>query len=86
MDGCHWHGCPSHYKEPRKKKKFWRVKMQRNMVRDRGIAHRCVCCGKMTGFLVERGWLVSRVWEHDVLEDPDKAALMVVEELKRQKP
>lgn len=75
VDGCYWHGCPTHFKLPRTRRAWWRRKVERNRIRDRGIAWACGC-GRMNGLLVERGWRVVRVWEHDVY-DPDAASGVV---------
>ena len=56
LDGCFWHGCPNHYRLPETNGEFWHKKVQRN--RERDIA--------VTGELVSSGWLVTRIWEHDL--------------------
>ncbi|MFC4125200.1 very short patch repair endonuclease [Nocardia rhizosphaerae] len=61
VDGCFWHGCPSHHRPAIKNSKFWNTKIAANQDRDRDTSTR----------LAEAGWLVIRVWEH---EDPDEAA------------
>lgn len=43
---------------------FWATKIRRNMERDREV----------TGRLTAAGWTVVRIWESDVLADPDVAA------------
>lgn len=35
VDGCFWHGCPSCYRRPRSRKKFWDTKILRNLERDK---------------------------------------------------
>ena len=35
IDGCFWHGCPTHYREPKTNKQYWIPKIERNIVRDR---------------------------------------------------
>ncbi len=56
IDGCFWHGCPEHYSRPRTRPEFWADKLRLNVARDR----------KQTLELEQRGWIVVRVWEHDV--------------------
>ena len=61
IDGCFWHGCDQHYKEPKTNTSYWRDKIDGNRRRDRE-----------TGELLEaEGWLVLRFWEH---EDPAEVA------------
>src|SRR4051812_9605571 len=34
VDGCFWHGCPAHYKAPRRNAAFWRAKVMHNRAKD----------------------------------------------------
>lgn len=61
VDGCFWHGCPAHLVWPKANADWWRNKITGNVARDRDTDRR----------LVEQGWRVVRVWEH---EDPRAAA------------
>ena len=54
VDGCFWHGCPGHYREPGTNKGYWRPKIARNRERDGEVVRR----------LREGGWLVVRLWAH----------------------
>ena len=56
VDGCFWHGCPTHGHEPMSNGKFWREKILRNRKRDR----------KVTRILKLKNWRVLRVWEHEL--------------------
>lgn len=56
VDGCFWHGCPSHYARPRTRTSFWAQKLMANFERDQ----------RQTFQLEAAGWRVFRVWEHDV--------------------
>lgn len=61
-DGCFWHSCPTHRTTPKNNAEFWQAKLQRNEERDRDTDTR----------LVDAGWQVVRVWEHDnVVEAAD---------------
>lgn len=61
VDGCFWHGCPTHGTLPKANAAWWTDKLARNMARDRATdAH-----------LKALGWSSLRFWEHD---DPDTAA------------
>lgn len=56
VDGCFWHGCPLHYRAPKSNEKFWLDKLRRNMARDEEVTRR----------LEAQGWVVARVWEHQL--------------------
>lgn len=56
VDGCFWHGCPTHYREPKSNKQYWKAKIARNCERDRVVSRE----------LRTRGWKVLRIWEHDL--------------------
>jgi DNA mismatch endonuclease (patch repair protein) len=59
LDGCFWHGCPDHGTWPKSNAAFWREKIEGNIARD----------AEFTNALMERGWLVLRVWEHTPMEE-----------------
>lgn len=61
VDGCFWHACPECYREPANNREFWRKKISGN--RERDI--------KVTRELEADGWLVLRVWEHEVKKNTD---------------
>jgi DNA mismatch endonuclease, patch repair protein len=54
VDGCFWHGCPTHATWPKQNAEFWRTKILGNQKRDRAVSRR----------LKQRGWRVVRIWEH----------------------
>ena len=58
VHGCFWHGCPEHYIAPRANREFWRAKVEGTRARD-------VDTGRV---LIEAGWEVVVVWEHDDAE------------------
>jgi DNA mismatch endonuclease, patch repair protein len=58
VDGCFWHCCPVHGTEPRSNREYWLPKLARNRTRDE-LVNRA---------LVESGWEVIRVWEHESAE------------------
>lgn len=64
VDGCFWHGCPTHGTWPKANAEFWRDKIETNRRRDVDTNER----------LAREGWRVVRLWEHD---DPREAALAV---------
>lgn len=55
VDGCFWHGCPTHGVQPRTHVDYWTAKLTGNVERDR----------RVDAALVEDGWTVLRCWEHD---------------------
>lgn len=61
IDGCYWHGCPQHGASARTNSDYWGPKIQRNRERDADTDAR----------LLQAGWAVIRVWEH---ESPVQAA------------
>jgi DNA mismatch endonuclease (patch repair protein) len=69
VDGCFWHGCPTHCVYPKVNADWWMRKIHGNSRRD----------SETTAILGEQGWLVVRVWEHD---DPDESAERVHEAIK----
>lgn len=71
VDGCFWHGCPSHVTWPRANANFWREKIAANRRRDEDTNRR----------LKAAGWLVIRAWEHDL---PDEAAAAIARAVRRR--
>ncbi len=56
VDGCFWHGCPEHAVAPKANADWWQTKLGANRARD----------GRNTEALMADGWLVLRVWEHEL--------------------
>lgn len=67
VDGCFWHGCPDHYVRPKSGGDFWSNKLAENTARD----------SRQTRQLLDNGWKVVRIWEHEVREDVERAARTV---------
>lgn len=60
VDGCYWHGCPVHgQRQHRANADFWREKIDRNQARDRDTDQA----------LADAGWIVIRVWEHEMAHE-----------------
>jgi DNA mismatch endonuclease, patch repair protein len=55
VDGCFWHGCPTHGTWPRSNAAWWRKKIEDNSRRDRDTDKR----------LKRLGWRVLRFWSHE---------------------
>lgn len=68
VDGCFWHGCPSHHVAPKTHVEFWAEKVQKNSERDAETGR----------LLAAAGWHVLRIWEHVPV---DEAAHLVQEAL-----
>jgi DNA mismatch endonuclease (patch repair protein) len=58
VDGCFWHVCPEHGRDPTVNEWYWAPKLRRNMERDRAA----------DAALAAAGWRVVRVWEHEPLD------------------
>jgi DNA mismatch endonuclease (patch repair protein) len=71
VDGCFWHGCPTHGTKPKSNAEWWVAKLERNVVRDRDTDDR----------LSTDGWCVIRVWEH---EDAVEAARTISAVVRRR--
>ena len=71
VDGCFWHGCPICYKPPKSNKGYWAAKMKRNRIRDK----------KTNKELEANGWIVIRVWEHDVRSNANELARVIQKKL-----
>lgn len=59
VDGCFWHSCPVHGRQPTTNEWYWSPKLQRNVERDR----------RADEALRAAGWQVTRIWEHVNLAD-----------------
>ncbi|MEQ5840448.1 very short patch repair endonuclease [Paraburkholderia acidicola] len=59
VDGCFWHGCPTHGTKPKTNARFWDEKINRNRARDVLVDSK----------LAEAGWHVIRLWEHEVKKE-----------------
>ncbi|MER6302746.1 very short patch repair endonuclease [Kitasatospora sp. NPDC001539] len=68
VDGCFWHCCPEHGRQPGVNAGYWGPKLERNVARDRAA----------DDALRAAGWTVVRVWEH---EAPARAADHIIEVL-----
>ncbi|MFA4828329.1 MAG: very short patch repair endonuclease [Thermodesulfovibrionales bacterium] len=56
IDGCFWHGCPSHCRMPSSNVKYWNNKIGKNKIRDKQI----------TKALKMKSWKIIRIWEHGI--------------------
>jgi DNA mismatch endonuclease (patch repair protein) len=54
VDGCFWHACPEHGRNPAVNEWYWAPKLRRTVERDRAA----------DAALAAAGWRVVRIWEH----------------------
>ena len=59
VDGCFWHCCPEHGRQPRVNGDYWSPKLKRNAERD----------SEQTRALQSGGWVVLRFWAHEDSHD-----------------
>jgi DNA mismatch endonuclease Vsr len=67
VDGCFWHKCPSCFRRPHTRLRYWDAKIEGNVARDMTQGAR----------LRRQGWRVLRFWEHEVLCNPARCAAEV---------
>jgi len=68
VDGCFWHVCPEHGRDPATNEWYWAPKLRRNVERDRAA----------DAALAAAGWRVVRLWEHLALDDAVAAVVAVL--------
>jgi DNA mismatch endonuclease (patch repair protein) len=68
-DGCFWHKCPRHFRPPKSRLDYWVPKIEGNVKRAKEVERR----------LKKDGWHVLRLWECEILDNPEKIADMVKE-------
>ncbi|WP_433475385.1 very short patch repair endonuclease [Spirillospora sp. CA-142024] len=68
VDGCFWHVCPEHGRQPTTNEWYWTPKLRRNMERDR----------QANAALRGAGWRVVRLWEHESLPEAVDAVVRAV--------
>jgi DNA mismatch endonuclease (patch repair protein) len=68
VDGCFWHVCPEHGRNPEVNEWYWAPKLRRTMERDRAA----------DAALAAAGWRVVRIWEHVPLDDAIAAVTAVL--------
>lgn len=71
VDGCFWHKCPIHYRDPTTNASTWESKIARNIERDRTVNQQ----------LATDGWLVLRFWEHQVIKNPSTIASKIAKKV-----
>ncbi|GIF43027.1 T/G mismatch-specific endonuclease [Actinoplanes xinjiangensis] len=73
LDGCFWHGCPTHHTVAKTNAGFWAEKVATNRRRDLETNIK----------LTEAGWTVLRIWEHEAVEQAADRIVESVADLRR---
>ncbi|BEL01957.1 very short patch repair endonuclease [Actinoplanes sichuanensis] len=73
LDGCFWHGCPTHHTVAKTNAAFWADKVATNRRRDLETNTK----------LTEAGWTVVRIWEHEAIEQAADRIVESVADLRR---
>ena len=71
IDGCFWHKCPVDYQAPATRYGFWTKKINENVARDASV----------NSLLSGAGWVVIRIWEHEVRRNPRAVARSISKHL-----
>jgi DNA mismatch endonuclease (patch repair protein) len=69
VDGCFWHACPEHGRNPTVNEWYWAPKLRRTMERDAAA----------NAALASAGWRVVRVWEHTSLAEAVTAVIAALD-------
>lgn len=72
VDGCFWHKCPKCFQKPETNEKFWNEKISANVKRDE----------KVNNMLHQSNWVVIRIWEHEIMRNPEKCCARIINKLK----
>jgi DNA mismatch endonuclease, patch repair protein len=72
VDGCFWHCCPEHGRQPTANVEYWAPKLQKNVERDRRVDF----------ILRQDGWTVVRVWEHQSIGEATRMVTDALAEFK----
>lgn len=70
VDGCFWHSCPEHGRQPTVNESYWLPKLQRTVERDR----------RNTAALEAEDWLVIRLWEHEHVDSAKEAVRRLIQD------
>ena len=72
VDGCFWHGCPQHCRMPHSREDYWTQKIRGNIARDLRVNRE----------LEIAGWLLIRLWEHEIKEDVNHFLSRIMESIR----
>jgi DNA mismatch endonuclease, patch repair protein len=71
VDGCFWHGCPKHGRQPKSNRSFWHRKFSTNKRRDKIVNQS----------LKRAGWRVLRIWEHELVRKNEAQTIRRIQRL-----
>jgi DNA mismatch endonuclease (patch repair protein) len=71
VDGVFWHGHPDHWNPEKASSDYWRLKIARNIERDR----------QADAALQQKGWTVVRMWDQQVMKDLEACVQTVTQAL-----
>ena len=71
VDGCFWHGCPTHATKPKDNRVFWQRKLFANQCRDELV----------TRTLRSKGWRVIRIWQCALKKRPQSCLRRILRAL-----
>jgi DNA mismatch endonuclease (patch repair protein) len=71
IDGCFWHKCKKCYRKPHSNKRYWEKKIQHNLERDK----------ETNNILRSQGWIVIRIWEHEINKNLEAAAQKIIKQI-----
>lgn len=74
VDGCFWHSCPLHATLPKSNRSYWAPKLAENKERDLRQSER----------LLNAGWDVIRLWEHECLPTTQRTAKRIAQVVSRR--
>lgn len=72
VDGVFWHGHPDHWDPEKAASDYWRLKIARNIERDRAA----------DAILAELGWRTVRIWDLDIRDHLDESVEKVLSALR----
>ncbi|MDG4668627.1 very short patch repair endonuclease [Mycobacterium sp. 236(2023)] len=73
IDGCFWHCCPDHGRQPSVNGEYWSPKLAGNVERDE----------RQTSALEQAGWRVVRFWEHESVDQMVKSVIGLLQSAPR---
>ena len=77
VDGCFWHGCHRCLRLPLQNRSYWSAKIEGNMTRAKKVTHS----------LRKQGFLVVRVWEHQLRTTAGlRNAVAIISQALQQQP
>lgn len=73
LDSDFWHGWRFKKWKNKLPKAYWRAKIERNIKRDKSNSAK----------LRRRGWKVIRIWEHQILKNPEQCTEKIIQAIEK---